>query len=138
MKITRHISKFLCALGLATAAFAQQDPPPRDGNGPPPFGPGGGPPFGGPQAEIKLLKQFDKDGDKFLTGDERKAALDHLQEERAKRPRRGMRPFGGEDNEAPKPGKKISPADVKNYPDAPLYDPNVLRTVFIEFDSPNW
>ncbi|HUS36201.1 MAG TPA: CotH kinase family protein [Verrucomicrobiae bacterium] len=140
MKITPRFWKFLFALGVCAATFAQQDPPPRDGNGPPPFGPGGGPPFGppGPQAEIKLLKKFDKDGDKFLTGDERKAALDHLQAERARRPRRGMRPFGGEDGEAPKLGKKISPADVKNYPDAPLYDPNVLRTVFIEFDSPNW
>src|SRR4051812_47573557 len=99
MKITRRISKFVCALSLAAATVAQQDPPPRDGNGPRPFGPGGGQPFGppGPQAEIKLLKRFDKDGDKFLTGEERKAALDHLKEERAKRPRRGMRPFGGED-----------------------------------------
>jgi spore coat protein CotH len=140
MKISRRISKFLFALGLATTTFAQQDPPPRDGNGPPPFGPGGGPPFGppGPQAETKLLKKFDKDGDKFLTGDERKAALEFVQSERARRPRRGMRPFGGDDAEAPKPGKKISPADVKNYPDAPLYDSNVLRTVFIEFDSADW
>lgn len=131
---------FLFAVCLAGAAFAQQDRPPRrDGDRPPPgFGPGGGPPPFGQQPEIKLLKKFDKDGDKFLTGDERKAALDHLQEERANRGRGGPRRFGREDEEPAQPGKKISPADVKNFPDAPLYDPNVLRTVFIEFDTPDW
>lgn len=130
----------LFALCVTAAAFSQQDPPPRrDGDRRPPgFGPGGGPPPFGAQPEIKLLKKFDKDGDKFLTGDERKAALENLREERANRPRGGPRGFGRGDEEPAQAGKKISPADVKNYPDAPLYDPNVLRTVFIEFDTQDW
>src|SRR5688500_4560938 len=112
MKITQHISMSLVALCLVASAFGQQERPPRrDGDGPPPgFGPGGGGPSPfGQQPEIKLLKKFDKDGDKFLTGDERKAALDHLKEERANRPRGGPRRFGGEDEEPAQAGKKISP-----------------------------
>lgn len=33
---------------------------------------------------------------------------------------------------------KISPADVKSFPSAGLYDPNVLRTFFIEFENADW
>lgn len=76
----------------------------------------------------KLVKQFDKDGDGKLSQEERKAAREFL-----KSTRRGP---GG--RPTPKPGPKVSPADVQNYPDAPFYDPTVLRTLFIEFDSPDW
>jgi spore coat protein CotH len=37
-----------------------------------------------------------------------------------------------------KPGPKVTPAEVKNYPDSALYDPNVLRTIFIEFENSDW
>jgi hypothetical protein len=32
----------------------------------------------------------------------------------------------------------FSPADVKNYPEAPLYEALVLRTFFLEFENPDW
>ena len=48
-----------------------------------------------------------------------------------------MRGPGG--NAAPKvPGPKVSPKDVASYPDAPLFATDVVRTVFIDFDVPNW
>lgn len=122
------------------AAGAQDFPPPGGPDGPPRFGPGG--PGGGPprpQPKTKLVKKFDKDGDKLLNAEERKAALDYLQNERSEGRIRGPRRFGPRfDDEPAKPGKKLAPADVKNYPDAALYDPDVLRTIFIDFDTPDW
>ncbi|MFT3878598.1 MAG: CotH kinase family protein [Gemmatales bacterium] len=35
----------------------------------------------------------------------------------------------------PKSGVHVEPSDVKSYPDAKLYDPTVLRTIFIDFDN---
>ena len=44
--------------------------------------------------------------------------------------------FGfGKGREPAKPGPKVSPADVKSYPNAGLYDADVLRTIFIDFDN---
>ena len=37
-----------------------------------------------------------------------------------------------------KPGKHLSPDDVAKYPDANLYDPRVLRTLFFEFENKDW
>lgn len=45
--------------------------------------------------------------------------------------------FGKGKNEPGKPGPKVSPADVKSYPDAGFYDTTVLRTIFLEFDNKN-
>lgn len=118
------------ALCLACAAtLAAQGPPFFDG-GPPPGGMMGG--------ERKLVKEFDKDGDKRLNAQERAAAREML----AKEPRRGR--FGpppgmqGEEQEAPTPGAKLKPAQVKSYKKEPLYDTGVLRTVFLEFENPDW
>ena len=85
MKLIMKSSCSLVVLCCALPMFAQ--PAPQDGGpgfgGPPPFAPGGGGPggFGGPggpggmdAAETKLVKQFDKDGDKWLNPDERKTA----------------------------------------------------------------
>jgi spore coat protein CotH len=36
------------------------------------------------------------------------------------------------------PGEQVSPADVANYPDADLYDPTVLRMLFLEFENKDW
>jgi hypothetical protein len=97
--------------------------------------------------ETKLVKQFDKDGDKRLNADERKAAREWLAKERAEgrgprgfggRGGRGGPGFGGRNEEPPKPGPKVSPADVKSFPDAPLYDPLTLRTFFLEFENSEW
>ncbi|MCI0534677.1 MAG: CotH kinase family protein, partial [Verrucomicrobiales bacterium] len=142
------------ALLLALSVLAQAQPAgerlPREGGpnfeGPPPFGPGGAGRggFGGMmRQEIKLVKQFDKDGDNRLNAAERKAAREFLQSESAAgRGRRG--PFGGrggprgENQAPPQPGRKLSLADVKSFPDAPLYEPSALRTFFLEFEDSDW
>ncbi|MBS0201772.1 MAG: CotH kinase family protein [Planctomycetes bacterium] len=46
--------------------------------------------------------------------------------------------FGGRRDEAPKPGPKISPDDIKVVSDANLYEPTVLRTLFLEFEDSDW
>ena len=117
------------------------DGPPRfDGNAPPNPGPGG---FGAPQADTKLVTQFDKDGDKRLNTAERKAAREWLGKEKAegRGPRRPGPPGGRRPNEnlpPPAPGAKVSPADVKSFPDALLYDLATVRTVFLEFEGSDW
>jgi len=35
-------------------------------------------------------------------------------------------------------GNAVVPGDVKVYPGKPLYDPDTLRTLFLQFDSDNW
>lgn len=94
--------------------------------------------FGGPmQQQRKILAQFDKNGDKRLDAAERKTAREWL----ATQPsggfggRRGG-PFG---NAAPpEPGRKLTPADVKSYPTAPVYDPMTIRTAFLQFEANDW
>jgi hypothetical protein len=123
-------------------------PPPFDGPafGPGPRGPGGpgGPGGGPPQPELKVRKQFDKNGDGVLDATERGLAREFVKSERAQgrggRGPGGRRgPFGrAENQEPPKPGPKISPAAVKSFPDAGLYEPAVLRTFFIEFAESDW
>ncbi len=57
-------------------------------------------------------------------------------------PRGGFGPPGGfggrEDREPPKPGPKLSPVDVPPIADAPLYDSQVLRTLFLDFENADW
>ena len=96
--------------------------------------------FGGPmQQERKVLAQFDKNGDKRLDTAERKAAREWL----ASQPaggfggRRGG-PFGGGAASPAEPGRRLTPADVKAYPNAPVYDPNTIRTLFLQFEASDW
>lgn len=124
-------------------------PPPfdPDGFGPPPgfrpggFGPGGP---GGMNQERKVVAQFDRDGDGRLNREERQAARDWLKTQGGGRrfggpggPRGRFGPEG-ETADPPQPGRKLTPADVPAYPDAPVYDPFTLRTFFLEFESPDW
>jgi hypothetical protein len=153
MKTSLALIAFCSAL-TAVAQFPDQGPPP-DGfgpGGPPPLaqrGPGPGGPGGPMQQEIKLLGQFDKDGDKRLNAAERKAAREFAQKQRAQGPGSrgpgGRRSPGGpgfrgpnENAEPPHPGPKLSPTNVKAFRDAPLYDPFTLRTLFLEFESADW
>ena len=141
---------------------------PEQGFGFGPGGPGGfGPPGGGPggpggpmQRERQLVKQFDKDDDGRLNQDERQAARDSMKSEGGRRG--GFGPPGGgfggpggggpggggpggpggrgpfgQQSEPGKPGPHVSPDDVTPT-DAPLYDPQVLRTIFIDFDNKDW
>lgn len=123
------------------------------GFGPPGGGPGGpggfGPPGGPMQGERKLVKQFDKDGDGSLNKDERQAARDSIKREGGRRGGFGGTPGGGlggpggrggpfgRESEPTKPGPKVSPEDVASI-DAPLYDPAVLRTLFLNFENSDW
>ena len=112
----------------------------------PPSSFGGGRGFGGPGGgqERKLLKEFDKDGNGYLTKEERAEAR-----QKAPPAGGGGRGFGGgppgggggfgrRGGEPPRPGEKLTPADVKNFPKADLYDTQVLRTVFIHFENADW
>lgn len=119
-------------LALSLALLAQE---------PPPFGPGG------LRRETKLVERFDKNGDHRLNREERQAARQALAGERAEGGgRRG--PFGppgrrgrfgrARDTQPPPPGPKLTPADVKTFPDTPMYDLATLRTFFLEFESADW
>ncbi|MBM3839257.1 MAG: spore coat protein CotH [Verrucomicrobia bacterium] len=139
--------------GVASRGDGPPPPPPPEFDGPPPFGfgPGGPGGRGGPgrggfggmvRQETKLVKQFDKDGNGRLDAAERKAAREFLQREgvAGRGGRRGGPGFfgrGGE-MEPPQPGPKVSPADVKSFPGAPLYDAQTLRTFFLEFEEADW
>jgi hypothetical protein len=126
----------LCATGLVLCCAPEAHTQPGG------FGKGGfGPPGG---QERKLVKDFDKNGDGWLNADERKPAR-----EAAKKGgfggKGGFGPGGGKGakgfgkgGEAGKPGPKVTPAEVKNYPDAELYDGSVLRTLFLEFENADW
>lgn len=146
-------------LGLAVAAlvgggvlrhgFAQQQPPP-DGPGQAgrdvfrrgPGGPGG---FGGPggpmREDRKILKQYDKDNNGYLDKAERAVAREALKKEREAGG--GQRRFGpprgfGLPGQQFAPGPRVSPDQVPVYPNASLYDTSVLRTIFLEFENPDW
>lgn len=126
-------------------------PEPNFGFGPPggpgAFGPPGGGGPGGPVGPMpgnrKLVKQFDKDEDGRLNKEERQAARDSMKSEAGRRG--GFGPPGGPGGRGPfgprsepgKPGPRVSPDDVSPS-DAPLYDPQVLRTIFIDFEDNDW
>ncbi len=80
----------------------------------------------------RLIRDFadvDKNGDEAVTLDEFQAAMQA-------RMRRGPRGGGGNRPE-PKPGEKIAVEDVKRVK-GKLYDLDVLRTIFIEFENDDW
>ena len=88
----------------------------------------------GSREEIKLVKQFDRNGDGWLNATERKAARS---EAASNRQRGGGRWYRG--GGTPEPGRKVAAADVRRYPASThLYDLSALRTVFLQFDSPGW
>jgi hypothetical protein len=127
--------------GIQVRAQFPDGPPNADRPFPPGNGfRGGGPGPGGVQEDTKLVKQFDKDGDKRLNVNERKAAREFLQNEKAegRGPRRpGPRGPQSESSEPTVAGVRVSPADVKSFPNA-LYDPSVVRTFFLEFENADW
>ena len=140
--------RLLALAGLTAGLFALAITP--DGHGQPGskggfrefdkgFGPGGpGGMFGG---ERKIIKQYDKDGDGRLNADERKSAREALKNQgggfgKGGGPKGG---FGkGGMREPARPGPKVKPEDVKTYADKPLYEPTVLRTLFLQFENSDW
>ena len=107
---------------------------------PPGFFPGGPPGMGGPPGgqERKLVKRFDKDGDKRLNAEERAAARAAMEQEGQGRRGFPMRPPGMRDSEPVKAGPKLTPVDVKTYGGEALYDMKTLRTIFLEFENTDW
>src|SRR5687768_13975824 len=102
--------------------------------GPGGFGPGG--------KEREIVAQFDKDKDKRLNPEERKAAREFLKSDAGGR-RPGFGPKGGfgmrGKTDPPKPGPQVKPDDVKPVPEnVGLYDTVTLRTLFLDFESSDW
>ena len=102
--------------------------------------PPGGP--GGPDSpDLLLLEKYDADKDGVLNKTERVEARKEVKRLAAagQDRRRPRRPGGGRrGGQTGKAGPAVKPENVTNYPDAGLFDPNVLRTLFIEFESDDW
>ena len=97
----------------------------------------------------KISKKFDADSSGWLNRVERDQARAWLKENPQGRGgpggfggRRGRfgRPQGERDRarEAATPLKPVRPGDVPTYPDHGLYDPSILRTLFLEFAAKDW
>jgi hypothetical protein len=95
----------------------------------------GGPPAQGAEPDLELVARFDANRDGRLDPSERTAARGYLEANPQLRPpaRRGRVGRSGT------PGPRLSPTDVKSYPaDVALYDPDALRTLFLDFATPDW
>ena len=98
---------------------------------------------GGPSApDKKLVAEFDVDGYGILNTDERKLARKAAQKAASSGRRRGPRRGRGSQMTG-KPGAKVStsdidPAEIEKNQKANLYDPGVLRTIFLEFEADDW
>jgi hypothetical protein len=90
---------------------------------------------GMPMTDRKIVKDFDKNGDQRLDRVERAAAREWLRNQ----PGAGFGRFGNRGLTAmPQPGIRLRPSDVRSYPNAPLYDSQTLRTLFLTFDNSDW
>ncbi|MCA9199245.1 MAG: hypothetical protein KDA87_16985, partial [Planctomycetales bacterium] len=96
-------------------------------------GPGGGRGFGGPGGfggdERAVLEEYDADKSGWLNKAERAEARKSLASDGGGRGGRrgpGGGRFGGGE---PQPGRKVSPDQVAQFPEADLYDTSVLRTI---------
>ncbi len=121
-------SRLVIALFIPLVAVLHAQPPA-------PGQRGGGPAAQGAEPDIELVARFDKDGNKRLDYAERTAAREYLvahpELRRAVRPpsitRRGT------------PGIALTPKDVRTYAaTVPFYDPDTLRTIFIQFERDDW
>ena len=89
--------------------------------------------------DYALRRRFDKNDDKILNADERAGALEYIAKEisEGRGPRRG--PMSGRRTEGlGQAGRKISPADVSSVGEEALYAPEIVRTLFLEFENDNW
>lgn len=143
----------LAVLGLSTATLAQPEPQqsPRPGEGP--RGPGG--PGGMMMQDREIAHRFDTNNDGKLSKEERAEARKFMKEEAARRPMRGGRGPGGGgpggpggggpggfgppgmERESGKPGVHVDKSEVKPMSGG-LYDENVFRTFFLDFENDDW
>src|SRR5262249_10261493 len=84
-----------------------------------------------------LFKEADKNKDGTLDEHELAAGLALLLPVPQGLGPGGFGPKGG-NREPAKPGPRVTPADVQVYPKASLYEPTVLRTLFLEFENEDW
>ncbi|MBA62057.1 MAG: spore coat protein CotH [Planctomycetaceae bacterium] len=109
-----------------------------------PEGPGGGGPGGGPggggvnRPVLQLTEKFDADKNGYLDPAERKKALEQVPDNPRRGGPPGMRGGAGREQMEGRPGPRVSLKDVKSYDDRTLYDPEILRTIFIQFDVDSW
>ena len=85
---------------------------------------------------VRQLKgQFDQDGDGVLDDQERKRAR-----QAARQGRGGGRAFPASPPEAKENGRgrNLGVDDVTAHPTADLFDPSVLRTLFLDFENDDW
>ena len=133
--VVAGLTGYVLLTTVIQAPARAQGPGPGGFQGPPPMGPG----F--PGGEREIVAQFDKNGDKRLDSSERKAARESLAADPGPRGfgrRGGPGGFGRGGMTPGSPGRKLTPADVKSYPSAPLYDLGTLRTVFLQFENADW
>ena len=133
--VVAGLTGYVLLTTVIQAPARAQGPGPGRFQGPPPMGPG----F--PGGEREIVAQFDKNGDKRLDSSERKAARESLAADPGPRGfgrRGGPGGFGRGGMTPGSPGRKLTPADVKSYPSAPLYDLGTLRTVFLQFEDADW
>jgi hypothetical protein len=89
--------------------------------------------FPGGGADIEVVKQFDKDGNGRLDAAERVPARQWLSANGG-RGGFGRRRFGG-GGRSVMPGRHVEPSEVRSVPQAVLYDPGVVRTLFLRFEN---
>ena len=96
----------------------------------------------GQSGERDLIADFDKNGNGRLEKQEREEALADLKrnppQTRGKGKRGGKGGRRGGEAVQTKPGRKVKPAEVKNFSGYPLYDDTIMRTFFIDFDFDSW
>ena len=115
--------------------------------------PGGprGPGPGGGHRTLEVVARFDDDKDGMLNRQERVKARAYAKEQSSNRggmfgrgsggpggPFGGRGPGGREADAPAKPGKRLSPDCVAQYPSAALYDLQILRTLFFILDNDDW
>jgi hypothetical protein len=134
----RHVVAIAAGLLLAgSIPLAQQPAPPTaTATQDPTAGRGrSGPPVQGAEEDLPLVAMFDRNADKRLDHAERTAAREYLSahpEVRRPLPRPRITRTGT-------PGAALKAADVTRYPDkVSLYEPGAVRTLFLEFEHPDW
>jgi hypothetical protein len=120
------------ACALAQHVVAQT--PPSPAVQPPPARQG--PPVQGAEEDVPLVKQFDRNKDKWLDHAERALAREHLTAHpELRKPVRVV----GRVTRTGAPGVRLTDRDVQRYPDSvSLYDRSALRTFFLDFEHPDW
>ena len=127
------------AAGLLFAAsvpLARQSAPPTAASQDPSAGRGrSGPPVQGAEEDLPLVAKFDRNSDKRLDYPERTAARAYLSahpELRRPLPRPRITRTGS-------PGVALSPDRITRYAETvSLYDADTVRTLFLEFEPPDW